>query len=144
MKCANCYDTVAGFLGNKDAVIATLQARVVELERELRNCVKELKQYKFPQMKTAIFLAEETLAKPTTTDTLDALIEQRISERFEVVAKIVHTIGTGRLLEGRTIPKVMLDIDYLDLPEHTELYAPKKATIPNATDIDEVIKERGL
>jgi hypothetical protein len=106
------------------AIIATLQARVVELESVLQDIADNNSE----TMLYAMNRATEALATPTTTDTLDALIEQRISERFEVVAKIVHTIGTGRLLEGRTVTKVMLDIDYLDLPEHTELYAPKKAS----------------
>jgi hypothetical protein len=39
----------------------------------------------------------------------------------EPVAKIIHTIGTG-LLEGKTIPKVMLDAKYANLPKGTKLF----------------------
>ena len=41
MKCANCYDTVAGFLENKDAVIATLQYRCKELEATIKTLKAE-------------------------------------------------------------------------------------------------------
>lgn len=39
----------------------------------------------------------------------------------EPVASIVHTIGTG-ILEGQTIPRVLLDFKYIDLPIGTKLY----------------------
>jgi hypothetical protein len=43
------------------------------------------------------------------------------SQGQEAVAKVIYTIGTG-LLKGKIIPKVMLDVKYIDLPEHTLLY----------------------
>ncbi len=39
----------------------------------------------------------------------------------EPVAKVIHTKGIG-LMAGKTIPKVMLDIKYADLPSGTQLY----------------------
>ncbi len=39
----------------------------------------------------------------------------------EPVAKVIHTKGIG-LMAGKTIPKVMLDIKYTDLPAGTQLY----------------------
>jgi len=47
--------------------------------------------------------------------------EAELLQASEPVAKVIHTIGTG-LLKGQRIPKVMLDVKYVDLPAGTLLY----------------------